>query len=177
MLLLDRPGDVKSGQIFFYTMVISDVFQAPIYSMLSELNDTKFIRFWFDDWVGRTSEIPNQFTSDMSMALLNGAVSSFTSCAGVADYIEVMFHLIQGNTQNSRQIPLCFVRIDIAHFMKNVTTCVSLQNKPKKMRDFFIRSVAWLLTIEDLEQAKEHIFSVLVVALSLTEGKNLNSIA
>lgn len=58
--------------------------------------------------------------------------------------------------------------------MKNVTSCDALHNKPKKMRDLFIRCVAWLLTIDDIEQAKEHIFSVLVVATSLTEGKHNN---
>lgn len=154
-------------------MVISDGFHVPIHSMVSEFTDTKWIRYWMDDWVVRTSEIHNQFTSNMSMDLLNGAVKSFTSYAGVADYIEVMFELLQGNNQNSRQIPRCFVRIDIAHFMKNVTTCVPLHNKPKKMRFFFKRLVAWLLTIKNLEQAKAHIFSVLVVATSLTEGKLL----
>lgn len=154
-------------------MVISDGFQVPVHSMLSELNDMNWITYYLSDWVKRTSDIPNQFTSDMSMALLNGAVKSFTSCGGVADYIKVMFDLLQGNTQN-RQIPQCFIRIDIAHLMKNVTSCDALHNKPKKMRDFFIRCVAWLLTIDDIKQAKEHIFSVLVVATSSTEGKHKN---
>lgn len=150
-------------------MVISDGFQIPVHQMLSELNDMNWINYFLSAWVKHTSDIPNQFTSDMSLALLNGGVKAFTSCGGLADYIKVMFDLLQGNVRN-RQIPQCFIRIDIAHLMKNVTTCDALHNKPKKMRDFFIRSVAWLLTVDDLELAKEHIFSVFIVATSLTEG-------
>lgn len=152
-------------------MVISDGFQVPIYSMLSEMNDANWLTYWMSEWVRRTSDIPNQLTSDMSMALLNAAVKSFTSCGSVADYIDLMFGLLQGNTTN-RQIPHCFVRIDIAHFMKNVTSCEALRNKPKKMRDFFIRCVAMMLKIEDIELAKDHILSVLIVVTSSTEGKH-----
>lgn len=169
---IERPGGEKSGQIFFYTMVISDGFQVPVYSMLSEMNDANWITYWLSEWVRSTSNIPNQFTSDMSMALLNGGVRAFTSCASVSDYIELMFDLLLQTTAN-RQIPFCFIRIDIAHLMKNVTTCDALHNKPKKMRDFFIRCVALLVLITDINEARDHILSVLIVARSLTEGKKI----
>lgn len=170
--LLERPGDEKSGQIFFYTMVISDGFQVPIYSMLSESNDANWLTYWMSAWVSRTADVPNQFTSDMSMALLNAAVRSFTSSESVADYIDLMFDLIGGNTAN-RKIPQCFVRIDIAHFMKNVTTCEALRNQPKKVRDFFIRCMAMLMIIDDFDEARDHILSVVIVTTSKTEGKHI----
>lgn len=83
-------------------MVISDGFQVPVHSMLSELNDMNWITYYMSDWVKRTSDNPNQFTSDMSMALLNGAVKSFTSYGGVADYIEVIYHNTTMFHQNRR---------------------------------------------------------------------------
>lgn len=150
-------------------MVISDGFQVPVYTMLSELNDANWLTYWMSEWVRRTGDIPNQFTSDMSMALLNAAVRSFTSSGSVAEYINLMFDILRGNTVN-RPIPHCFVRIDIAHFMKNVTTCDSLKSSPRKVRDFFIRSAAMMMKINDLQEARQHLYSVLIVATSSTEG-------
>ena len=128
MNFLERPADERSGQINFYTIVISEGFQAPVHQMLSEVNDTNWITYFMSSWVSRASDIPNQFTSNMSMALLNGAVKSFTSLGGVSVYIELMFELLQEKMPKIH-IPQCFIRIDIAHFMKNVTTCTALQNK------------------------------------------------
>lgn len=164
-----RPGDEKSGQIFFYTMVISDGFLVPIQSMLSEQNDANWITYFMSEWVRETSEIPNQFTSDMSMALLNGAVKSFASCGSVADYVRQLFDLLCNVTTNA-PTPKCFVRIDVAHFMKNLTSCDLLKNSPKKVRDFYIRSVAYMMKIVNFDEARQHIRSILIVARSKTEG-------
>lgn len=151
-------------------MVIKDGFQVPVQSMTSELNTANWLTFWMGDWVQETSEIPNQFTSDGSMAILNAAVRSFTSCSSVAEYVNLMFDLLCKRAIN-RSIPQCFVRTDIAHFMKKVTSCDALKGIPRKVRDFFIRCVAILMKIENIEEAGSHIYSVLLVALSSTEGK------
>lgn len=138
-------------------------------SMLAEESDANWLTLWMSQDVKRSSEVPNEFVSDMSMALLNAAVRSYTHCPSVADYIDLMLNLLRGDTVN-RFVPQCFIRIDIAHFIKNVTKCEELNNSPKKVRDFYIRCVAILLQITDFQKAEEHIFSVLVVALSSTEG-------
>lgn len=167
--LTDRPGNEKSGQIFHYAMVIRDGFKVPVQSMTSELNTANWLTFWMSDWVQETSEIPNQFTSDGSMALLNAAVRSFTTCSSVADYVNAMFDLLCKPPANI-SIPQCFIRTDIAHFMKKVTSCDALKNAVTKVRDFFIRCVAILMQIDNIEEAKSHIYSVLIVAFSSSEG-------
>lgn len=153
-------------------MVIADGFQVPVYSMTSELNTANWLTFFMSEWVREKGEIPNQFTADMSMALLNAAVRSFTSCSSVEEYVNLMFDLLSKRTVN-RSIPQCFVRTDVAHFMKNVTSCDALKTAPKKVRDFFIRCVAIMMKIDNVEEVKSHIYSVLIVATSSTEGKNL----
>lgn len=150
-------------------MVISDGFQVPVQSMTSELNTANWLTYWMSDWVRETSEIPSQFTADMSLAILNAAVRSFTSCSSVADYINLMIDLVCKRAVN-RPIPECFVRIDIAHFMKNVTSCEALKNSPRKVRDFFIRCVAIMMKMDSIEEVRHHIYSVLIVATSSTEG-------
>lgn len=110
--------------------------------------------------VKRSSEVPNEFVCDMSMALLNDAVRSYTHCPSVADYIDLMLALLHGDTVN-RLLPQCFVRIDRPI------------DSPKKVRDFYIRCAAILLQITDFKKA-EHIFCVSVVTLSSTEGNYCN---
>lgn len=156
-------------------MVIANGFKVPVQSMTSELNTANWLTFWMSEWVKETSEIPNQFTSDMSMAILNAAVRSFTSCSSVADYINLMFDLLCERTLN-RTFPQCFIRCDIAHFMENVTSCDALKSCPRKVRDFFIRCVAIMMTISDIDEISSHLHSVLIVALFKTEGMNLLSI-
>lgn len=151
-------------------MVISDGFQVPVQSMTSELNTASWLTFWMSEWVRETNEIPNQFTADGSMAILNAAVRSFTTCSSVSDYVDLMFNLLCNRSVN-RPIPQCFVRTDIAHFMKKLTSCDALKNAPRKVRDFFIRCVAIMMQIDNIEEARSHIYSLLVVATSSTEGK------
>lgn len=127
----DRPGNRKSAQIFHYSMVIKDGFQVPVQSMTSERNTANWLTFCMNDWVLETSEVPNQFTADSSLAILNAAVRSLTSCSSVADYVDLMFNLLCKRAVN-RPIPQCFIRIDIAHFLKNVTSCEALHSSPKK---------------------------------------------
>lgn len=80
-------------------------------------------------------------------------------------YMNSLFNLLED------QKPSCFVRIDIAHFIKNVTTCKPLKTARIKHKDFFVRSVAVMVKMNSLSEARQHILDVLVVAMSSTEGE------
>lgn len=149
--------------------MISDGFQIPVGHALSEKGKGNHLTFWFSEWVELIGDIPKQFCSDMSMALLNAAVRSFGLSPSVADYINWMFNIVVGRISSTAK-PACFVRIDIAHLVKDVVKCDALKRSPKKVRDFYIRCVALLLQTEDINDARELIFSALIVATSLTEG-------
>ena len=150
-----------------YCLVITDEFQAPINSMLSEVHNTNIITFWLSEWIRLGATIPNEYVSDMSLALLSGAVRSFTKQNTIADYIDFLYEM---HTTQFIGNPGCFIRIDIAHFMKNVAQCKPLTAVRRKVKDFFVRCVAILVKMTSLPQAEEHIYSMLVVALSKTEG-------
>lgn len=70
-----------------------------------------------------------------------------------------------------RNIPQCFIRIDIAHLIKSITTWKSLQTVTNKVKQFFIRAIGLVILSTTLEDVEKLIGQIFVVALSETEGK------
>lgn len=143
-------------------------------SVLAEKNNGNFLTLWMSEWAAKSEDVPNQFTSDMSMAWLNAAVRSFAFSPSVAHYIDMMFDIAQGS--NSRSVPPCYVRIDVAHLIKNVVTSDALKTARKKVRDFYIRCVGLLIQTDNIEGAKNLITRILTVANSSTEGKKFSCV-
>lgn len=174
-----RPGNQRSGRILLYSIVISDGFQASVNSLLSEDHSANFLTFWLSEFVKSHGDIPKIFICDMSMALINAAVRAFGLHANITEYLDTLFRMcsIQDDeTRISTTPPPCFVRIDFAHLMNLVRKNKSLAsgNIWHKVKDFYMRSVAILIQIKDLEQARAHIYSVLIVAKSKTEGNRIS---
>lgn len=60
----------------------------------------------------------------MSFALLNAGAIAFGDHSNLEAYVNTLFHELLSQSQNVGQnnhnrLPLCHVRIDIAHLMKN----------------------------------------------------------
>lgn len=162
-----------SGHIFLYSFVISDEYQVSVSSAFTEKQDMSFIKYYMDEWLRLGGSIPKEFIADMSPALLGAAVHTFGRKSSMVDYMNSLFNLLKGIDD---QKPSCFVRIDIAHFIKNVTTCKPLKTARIKHKDFFVRSVALMLKMKSLSEARQHILDVLVVAMSSTEGEKMRKI-
>lgn len=142
--------------------------------MVSEKNNGNMLTLWMSEWVAKSEDVPNQFTCDISMALLNAAVRSFAFSPSVAHYIDAMFDLARVTI--SKSLLPCYVRIDIAHLIKNVVTADALKTARKKVRDFYIRCVGLLVQTDNIEEAKNLITRILTVANSSTEGNILSCI-
>lgn len=54
--------------------------------------------------------------------------------------------------------------------MKNVASSPAFAHVRPKVKEFFVRSVAELVKIKDIEIARMHIYDVLIVAHSQNEG-------
>lgn len=163
-----RPGNRVSSNIFLYILVISDGFQVPVYSMLSEAHNSNMITFWLNEWIRFGGMIPQEFICDMSLALLNAGVRAFTKEGTIHDYVNNLFSLIHSQENriiSPNKIPACFIRIDFAHLMKNITGCKALQNKPLKVKDFYVRCITILIKTDSLNDARGHIKSVLMLLI------------
>lgn len=148
-------------------MMISDGYLAPVFSMLSEVHNANFIGFWLKEFVRLGGSIPNEFVVDMSKALLNAAVTAFTSYLNLKAYINALFVL---NFNDKKPIPEMYLRIDIAHLLKAVSDCKHFVNKKPKVRETYMRCMGLLLKETNINEARNIIFSVLVMAYSETEG-------
>lgn len=178
---IERPGNKRSSSILLYSMVISDGFQLSIYSAISEDQSANFLTFWMSEFLKVYGVIPKIFVCDMSFALINAAVRTFGQYPNITEYLGIIF-----SVSNRKNVPItinrahvdlirkpsCAVRIDFAHLMNNISKNKSL-NSPgtfKKVKDFYMRCIAILIQTKSIDFARNHIYSVLVVAFSRTEG-------
>lgn len=161
----------KRNQTLLFSLCISDEFQVSVHSLLTEKQDASFIKYWLDEFVRMGGSVPNEFICDMSPALLSASVQSYGGKFGMSDYLNTLFRILTGGDDAK---PRCFIRIDIAHFIKDVAKCKHLKDVRLKHRDFFIRSVVLMIKMRSLSEIREHILAVMVVAMSQTEGTHSN---
>lgn len=162
-----RPDGKHSGHIFMYSLVISDGYLVPVFTMLTEIHNANFIAFWIKEFLRLGGSIPNEFCVDMSKALLNASVCALTSFSSLTDYINALFGL---NFHPQNSVPACFIRIDIAHLLKNVATSKHFINSKSKVRETYTRCVGLILKETEFQKIHDIIFSVLIMAYSSTEG-------
>lgn len=117
---------------------MSDGYQAPVFSMLSEKHDANFIHFWLTEWLRLGGSVPKEFTSDMSLALLNAAARAFGKHSSLDAYIDTLFKCILSTDDTTNVAPDCFIRIDFNHLMKNVTSSKAFTNVRPKVKEFFV---------------------------------------
>lgn len=137
--------------------------------MVSERHDSNIIMFWLMEWRKQGGTVPKEFTSDMSLALLNAA--ALANYSSLDSYIAKLFEIVSSRESVPPSVvPVTFIRIDIAHLMKNVSDSDAFHGVRPKVKEFYIRCVADLVKETDLLNAAEHILNVLLVALCKTEG-------
>lgn len=168
---LHRPNGL-SGNIFLYQGVLtgSDNSHVPVVQMLSERHDVQAITRWLSEWIRAGAPIPKEAICDFSLALLGALVKAFTCHSDLKSYINECFGVLL--QKKSYKLPLCFIRVDVAHFIKMICQWDCLRKKPHRVKDFYVRSMAQLVKPQSLEEAKVLIRSIAVVALSETEGSD-----
>lgn len=107
----------------------------------------------------------------MSLALLNAGARAFGKHSSLNTYIDRLFECICSNDILINSAPDCYVRIDINHLMKNAASSPALSSVRPKVKEFYVRCVALLVKITDIDIARQHICDVLTVAYSQTEGE------
>lgn len=135
--------------------------------MVSERHDTITITHWLDMWLNSGIYPPNETITDYSKALL-GAVSRSFCKLDLRSYVSKCFLVINNL---SYDIPLCFIRIDVAHMMKlfcSLEFFKCLRNKRHK--EFYVRCFRLLLTATNLDDFRRILKAIMTVMLSATDG-------
>lgn len=127
--------------------------------MVSESHNTNTIHFWLAEWIRSGAPVPKEVVCDSSKALLIAIIRTFTGYLNIEDYADGCKNF---------NLPKCYVRIDVAHFLKKYSNF--LKTLHKRVKRFYLGAIGQLILCRNILNAKEIIQSIFVVALSETDG-------
>ena len=87
----------------------------------------------------------------------------FTACKTVEEYAD---------SCRNQLLPRCYIRIDVAHFIK--LYAIFLKGLSKRIKVFYLATIGHLIKCTDIAKAREIIKDILTVAQSETEGALLS---
>jgi len=169
---IKRPDNNMSSNLFLYEGVMEvDGKTFTVCSMISEKHDTLSICTWLKRWLKCGVKPPKMVISDQSLALMSAIVQSFTQYNSLEEYLKICFKLVMNIQFNEKDIPLCFIRNDINHFVKLISQWTPLKkSKFARTRQLFIRSMTLLLYCSSMEETKQILEAIFKVALSQYDG-------
>jgi len=119
--------------------------------------------------------VPKQTVCDQSLALLSAIVKCFTQYSSLQGYIRACASLLNGDfTSQSYWVPRCFVRIDIAHFIKTITKWIPLKSVVRRVREVILRSMGFLIKSQSLIEMRSILLSLFVVLTNETDGVDIH---
>lgn len=76
---------------------------------------------------------------------------------------------------NSLWLPNCFVRTDVAHFIKLVSKWTPLKTSPRRVREIILRVIEIILKSQSLPFIQSMIMSLFIVITNETDGNDVIS--
>lgn len=138
--------------------------------MISEKHDDISIYHWLSIWLKCDVPPPKEVCYDMSLALLSTLVWSFTLYSSLYDYINVCSRLLEENiTSNSFWLRRYFIRINIAHFIKNITKRQPFLTVSKRVKEVYIRAICLIIKSQSLDKIHTLLHSIFIVASNETD--------
>lgn len=167
---LKRYNNSVSGNIFLYEGVMAlnnKTFTAL--SMLSEQHDNISISVWLKRWLRCNVKPPKVVISDQSLALMSGLTQAFTQFNSLESYLNVCYKLIV--KKKEVEIPTCFLRNDVNHFIKLVTQWGPVKNsKYPSTKQIITRAMGLLVVCTSIEEAEPILESLFTIILSKFDG-------
>jgi hypothetical protein len=146
----------KTNEILLYECLVHDEQKShsfTVTNMITERHTNIAISNWLLNWLNCGVPFPKQSVCDQSLALLSAIVKCFTQYSSLHDYVRACASLLNGDiATESYWVPRCFVRIDIAHFIKTVTKWVPLKSVPRRVREILLRAVGLLIRSQSLTE-------------------------
>lgn len=170
-LFIDASGNICSkiykdnepgGQIFLYYICVINcrTEQFSVNQMLSEAHDAGNFMFWLLQWIRAGFPPPKETVADGSKALLTGIVKAVCGYLTVEDYANSCLRALP--------LPNCYVRFDIAHFIKLQSNFLS--KVPRLVKLFYLGVIGRIIVCTDLIHAEEIFKSVLILCQSEASG-------
>ncbi|KAI4476184.1 hypothetical protein M0804_013803 [Polistes exclamans] len=157
------------GPIFLYQIVTHiDHLIIPICQMLSERHDTNILTFWLFEWISSKARIPLDVVTNMSADLQNSICLAFCNLT----YKQYLSNCFQFLMKKSKTLPQLYIRIDIAHLIHSVSTHKCFLFKKFKIKDFYLRAIGLMSTLENLSDVEKMIKALLNISQNKYGCKN-----
>lgn len=171
-----KYGTVKSKSIFLYEALAYDSQKKhsfTVTSMLSERHTNIAISNWLSNWIQCDVRKPKETVCDQSLALLSAIVKSFTQYSSLQDYIRICADLLTEKLdRDTYWVPQCYVRIDVAHFVKTCSKWSPLKTVSRRVREVILRSIGVLIKCQSLTEIHALLLSLFIVITNETDGTN-----
>lgn len=139
--------------------------------MISEWHTTLAIYNWLANWLNFNVPSPRETVCDQSMALLSACVKFFTQYSSLKQYIRVCAKLALGKVSTDPiWLPNCFIRTDVAHFIRLVSKWVPLKNTQGRVREVILRSIGVIIKNQSISEIYSVVLSLFVELTNETDG-------
>lgn len=101
---------------------------------------------------------------DFSCAILIAIARAFSDCADLRNYMQTCYDIAV--LKKDVKAPRCYIRLDVSHLIATVARWNCLKGKPRKVRQYFLRCIAYAYKIDSFTQLQIFLESVLVVSMS-----------
>ena len=147
---------------------MTDQGTVPLSQMISERQDAAIINFWLNDSVRRNYKIPNECVCDDSKALHSALTRAYALCGSTMHYKQMCFRFL---TNQSSELPRCFIRNDFAHFINNARKWPLWKQRTHKLvKCHFLRWLALLVQC-NFADFENRLLDILTVTLAETIGR------
>lgn len=172
-----KLGIVETKTILLYEALAHDSEKGhsfTISNMISERHDHVVVCNWLTQWLSNDVSSPKETVCDQSLALLSAVVKCFTQYSSLSDCINACADIVfKKLPTNSRWIPNCYVRTDVAHFIKLVCKWTPLKTVPKRVKAIILRTIYLLVKCQSLDDMRSLISSLFIVLLNETDGNSI----
>lgn len=152
--------DSTAPHVFLYLISLktNNGSSVPVGQMISAQQDSTRISYFFSRWL-EDFKMPKEVTIDASMALKKSCASSFAGCLNIADYLSKCFEVLLGKNTS---LPACYIRIDVAHFIKNLFRNKIVQSM--KNAFFYLCCIGVIIKCDDFHLINEIVIHMVTIA-------------
>lgn len=169
-------GMNKTKTIYLYEGLVYDeskLHSFTVSNMISERHTTLAIYNWLANWLNFNVPSPRETVCDQSMALLSACVKCFTQYSSLKQYIRVCAKLALGKlSPDPIWLPNCFIRTDVAHFIKLVSKWVPLKNTQGRVKEVILRTIGVIIKNQSISEIYSIVLSLFVVLTNESDGIN-----
>lgn len=130
------------------------------------MHNTNAAAYFLEKWARLGAPHPKEFTCDGGKALLTASIKTFTQYSTINEYVQAF---------QTYGLPHCYIRMDVAHFLKLNVNFLSTITKSIKVKVFYKAILGQLIQCRNMKMSTKIMKSILILANCENDGYLLNT--